>query len=30
MESDAVEAWKQAMEEEMNVLKDRGVGEEVN
>ena len=30
MESDAVEEWKQPMDEEMKVLKDRGVGEEVN
>ena len=30
MESDAVEEWKQAMDEEMKVLEDRGVGEEVN
>ena len=30
MESDAVEEWKQVIEEEIKVLKDRGVGEEVN
>ena len=30
MESDAVEQWKQAMNEEMKVLESRGVGEEVN
>ena len=30
MESDAVEEWKQAMDEEMKVLESRGVGEEVN
>ena len=30
MESDAVEEWKQAMDEEMKGFEDRGVGEEVN
>ena len=30
MKSDTAEEWKLAMEEEMKVLKDRGVGEEVN
>ena len=30
MESEAVEEWKQAIDEEMKVLEDRGVGEEVN
>jgi len=30
MESDEVEEWKKAMDEEMAVLESRGVGEEVN